>query len=107
MHEANGVTLAIDTMAALRKKVGYAGGFLRAEKREKAQALVKEILAARDAVLLSPPPATSNQDAYLAALAELSKSVDALAEAIRRGDDIKPVIDQLILLVERVYELAI
>lgn len=93
--------------AALRKKVGYAGGFLRAEKREKAQALVKEILAARDAVLLSPPPATSNQDAYLAALAELSKSVDALAEAIRRGDDIKPVIDQLILLVERVYELAI
>jgi len=107
MHEANGVTLAIDTMAALRKKVGYAGGFLRAGKREKAQALVKEILAARDAVLLSPPPATLNQDAYLAALAELSKSVDALAEAIRRGDDIKPVIGQLILLVERVYELAI
>jgi len=107
MHEANGVTLAIDTMAALRKKVGFARGLLAAGKPDKARALIKEILAARDAVLLTPPPVTSNQEAYLEALPELSHSADVMAEAIRLGRDIKPALDGLILLVERVYELAI
>jgi hypothetical protein len=107
MHEANGVTLAIDTMAALRKKVGFARGLLAAGKPDKARALIKEILAARDAVLLAPPPVTSNREAYLEALPELSHSADVMAEAIRLGRDIKPALDGLILLVERVYELAI
>jgi len=54
MHEANGVTLAIDAMSVLRKKVGFARGLLAAGKPEKARALVKEILEAGDAVLLAP-----------------------------------------------------
>jgi hypothetical protein len=107
MHEANGVILAIDTMAALRKKVGFARGFLTAEKPDKARALIKEILAARDAVLLAPPPVTSNREAYMEALPELSRSADAMAETVRAGSDMNKVLDALAVLVERVYELAI
>jgi len=107
MHEANGVTLAIDTMAALRKKVGFARGFLTAEKPDKARALIKEILAARDAVLLAPPPVTSNREAYMEALPELSRSADAMAETVRAGSDMNKALDALVVLVERVYELAI
>jgi hypothetical protein len=107
MHEANGVILAIDTMAALRKKVGFARGLLTAGKPDNARALIKEILAARDAALLAPPPVTSNREAYLGALPELSPAVDALAEAVRGGSDMKTALDSLAALVERVYELAI
>jgi len=107
MHEANGVTLAIDAMSALRKKVGFARGLLAAGKPDKARALVKEILAARDAVLLTPGPVTSNREAYLGALPELSLAVDALAEAVRSGSDMKTALESLAALVERVYELAI
>jgi hypothetical protein len=107
MHEANGVILAIDTMAALRKKVGFARGLLAAAKPDKARALIKEILAARDAVLLAPPPVTSNREAYLEALPELSRSADAMAETVRAGADMNKALDALAVLVERVYELAI
>jgi len=107
MHEANGVTLAIDAMAALRKKVGFATGFLTAGKPDKARALIKEILAARDAVLLAPPPVTSSRDAYLEALPELSLATDALAAASRGEFDMKTPLDKLAAVVERVYELAI
>ena len=107
MHEANGVILAIDTMAALRKKVGFARGFLTAEKPDKARALLKEILAARDAVLLAPPPVTSSRDAYLEALPELSQATDALAAAGRGEFGMKTPLDKLAAVVERVYELAI
>lgn len=107
MHEANGVTLAIDAMSVLRKKVGFARGLLAAGKADKAGALVKEILSARDAVWLTPPPVTSSQEAYLNALPELSQSIDALAAAARGGSDMKTALDKLGALVERVYELAI
>lgn len=107
MHEANGVTLAIDAMAALRKKVGFARGLLAAGKPEKARALIKEILSARDAVLLAPAPDTSSRAAYLEALPEMSSAADALAGAARGGLDIRPVLEKLAALVERVYELAI
>jgi hypothetical protein len=107
MHEANGVILAIDTMAALRKKVGFARGFLTAGNPDKARALLKEILAARDAVLLAPPPITSCRDAYPEALPELSLAVDALAAAGRGEFDMKMALDKLAAVVERVYELAI
>ena len=107
MHEANGVILAIDTMAALRKKVGFARGLLAAAKPDKARTLIKEILAARDAVLLTPPPVTSNREAYLETLPELSRSADAMAETVRAGSDMNEALDALAVLVERVYELAI
>ena len=107
MHEANGVILAIDTMAALRKKVGFARGLLTAGKPDNARALIKEILAARDAVLLAPPPVTSNREAYLEALPELSRSADAMAETVRAGSDLNKAREALAVLVERVYELAI
>ena len=107
MHEANGVTLAIDAMSVLRKKVGFARGLLTAGKPDEARALIKEILAARDAVLLAPPPVTSNREAYLEALPELSRSADAVAETVRAGSDMKKALDALAVLVERVYDLAI
>jgi hypothetical protein len=107
MHEANGLTLAIDAMSVLRRKVGFARGLLAAGKPDKARDLVKEILAARDAVLLAPPPVTSSREAYLEALPELSHSVDAMAGAVRGGSDMKKALDSLTALVERVYELAI
>jgi len=107
MHEANGVTLAIDTMSVLRKKVGFARGLLAAGKTEKARALVKEILGARDAVWLAPLPETSSREAYRNALPELSLAVDAVAEAARGGSELKTAFDRLAPLVERIYELAI
>ena len=107
MHEANGVTFAIDAMSILRKKVGFARGLLAAGKPDKARALIKEILAARDAVLLAPAPITSNREVYLEALPELSHSADAMAGAARAGSDMKKALDGLAALVERVYELAI
>lgn len=107
MHEANGVTLAIDVMAALRKKTGFARGLLASGKPEKARSLVKEIMAARDAVLTAPSPDTSMRDAYREALPELSHSVDALARAVSDRADIKTALDKLVSIVERVYELAI
>lgn len=107
MHEANGVTLAIDAMTALRKKVGFARGLLAAGKPDKARALVKDVLAARDGVLLAPLPGTADRGAYQAALPELSLAVDDLAEAARSGSDLKASLDRLAPLVERVYELAI
>ena len=107
LHEANGVILAIDTMTALRRRVGFARGFLAAKKPDKARAMIKEILAARDAVLLAPPPVTSNRGVYLEALTELSRSADALAETVRAGSDMNRDLDALAVLVERVYELAI
>jgi hypothetical protein len=64
-------------------------------------------LAARDAVLLAPPPVTSNREAYLEALPELSRSADAMAETVRAGSDMKKALEALAVLVERVYELAI
>jgi len=107
MHEANGVTLAIDAMSVLRKKVGFAQGLLAAGKTEKARSLVKEIMAARDAVWLAPLPDTTSREAYLEALPELSLEIDALAAAGRGGFDIKAPLDKLAAVVERVYELAI
>lgn len=107
MHEANGVTLAIDAMSVLRKKVGFARGLLAAGKPEKARALVKEILAARDGVLLAPLPDTPSREAYQKALPELSLAVDDLAQTAREGADLKASFDRLAPLVERVYELAI
>jgi len=107
MHEANGVTLAIDAMSVLRKKVGFARGLLAAGKPEKARALVKEILEGGDAVLLAPLPETSSREAYRKALPELSLAIDALAGAARDGSDLKTELDRLAPLVERVYELAI
>ena len=107
MHEANGVTLVIDAMSVLRKKVGFARGLLTAGKPDKARALLKEILAARDAVLLAPPPVTSSRDAYLEALPELSQATDALAAAGRGEFGMKTPLDKLAAVVERVYELAI
>lgn len=107
MHEANGVTLAIDAMTALRKKVGFARGLLTAGKPEKARPLVKEILAARDGVLLAPLPDTPSREAYQKALPELSLAVDDLAGAARDGLELKSILDCLAPLVERVYELAI
>ena len=107
MHEANGVTLAIDAMSVLRKKVGFARGLLAAGKPEKARALVKEILEGGDAVLLAPLPETSSREAYRKALPELSLAIDALAGATRDGSDLKTELDRLAPLVERVYELAI
>jgi len=107
MHEANGVALAIDAMSVLRKKVGFARGLLAAGKPEKARMLVKDILAARDGVLLAPPPDTPSRNAYQEALPELSLAVDELAGAARGGQDLKTALDRLAPLVERVYELAI
>ena len=107
MHEANGLNLAIDAMSVLRKKVGFARGLLAAGSTDKARAIVKEILAARDAVFLAPPPVTSNKEAYMEALPELSQSVDALARVVSEGSDIKTAFDKLASVVERVYELAI
>lgn len=107
MHEANGVTLAIDAMMALRKKVGFARGFLAAGRPDKARALVKDILAARDGAFLASLPETSHRNAYREALPELSLAVDELANAAREGSDLKAPLDRLAPLVERVYELAI
>ncbi len=107
MHEANGVTLAIDTMAALRKRVGILKGLVAVGQAERGRPLVKEVLAARDAVLLSPPPEGPTRDAFLAALPELSRAVDALAEAARSGADLTAPASSLAAIVERVYELAI
>lgn len=107
MHEANGVTLAIDAMTVLRKKVGFARGFAAAGKLEKARVVVEDILAARDGVLLAPLPDTPSRNAYQEALPELSQAVDALAGAVRGGSDLKAALDRLAPLVERVYALAI
>lgn len=107
MHEANGVTLAIDAMAVLRKKVGFARGLLTAGKPASAVSLVKDILAARDGVLMAPLPDTPYRDAYDAALPELSLLIDNLAKAARGGADLKAPLDRLAQYVERVYELAI
>jgi hypothetical protein len=94
-------------MSVLRKKVGFARGLLAAGKPDKARALLKEILAARDAVLLAPPPATPNREAYMEALPGLSLATDALAAADRGEFDMKTALDKLAAFVERVYELAI
>ncbi|MCX6559292.1 MAG: hypothetical protein NTZ26_02135 [Candidatus Aminicenantes bacterium] len=107
MHEANGVTLAIDAMSILRKEVGLARSFMAVGQPQKALALVKDILAARDGVLLAPPLVTSGRDAYREALPQLSLAVDALAEAARDGAEIRSSLDRLAPLVERLYEMAI
>jgi len=107
MHEANGVTLAIDAMTGLRKKTGFLKGLVASRRPDRAPPLIKEVLAARDAVLLAPPPAGTSRDAYLAALPALSRAVDLVAETARSGGALaKPVAD-LAVAVERVYELAI
>ena len=107
MHEANGVTLAIDAMTVLRKKVGFARGLLAAGKPALTRLLVKDILAGRDGVLLAPLPDTAQRGAFEAALPELSIMIDDLAKAARGGGDLKAPLDRLAPLVERVYELAI
>jgi hypothetical protein len=107
MHEANGVTLAIDAMATLRKKVGFLKGLLASAAPDRARPLVKDVLAARDAVLLAPPPEGPTRDAYLVALPELSHAVDAVADAARAGADLKAPVAALAAVVERVYELSI
>lgn len=107
MHEANGVTLAIDAMSTLRKKVGLVRGLLAAGQPQKARSLVKEILAARDAVWLAPLPGAPNGEAYRGQLPALSLATDALAEAARDGLEFRGALDRLAALVEHVYELAI
>lgn len=107
MHEANAVTLAIDAMANLRKKVGFLKGLLASATPERARPLVKDVLAARDAVLLAPPPEGPTRDAYLGALPELSRAVDAVAENARAGADLKASVAALAATVEHVYELSI
>lgn len=107
MHEANGVQLAIDAMAGLRKKVGFARGLLAAGRPDKAKGLAKEILAARDAVLLSPVPASDRGEHFAEMLPELSRAIDAIAEAFRSQADMKVALDHAAALVEKVYELAI
>jgi len=106
-HEADGVTLAIDAMTVLRKKVGFARGLLAAGKPEKARALVESILEARGGVLLAPLLDTPSRTAYQEALPELCQVVDSLTGAVRGGSDLKAALDRLAPLVERVYELAI
>ena len=107
MHEANGVTLAIDAMTGLRKKTGLLKGLLASRKPERARGVVKDVLAARDAVLLAPPPDGATRAAYLESLPALSKAADAVAEAARSGGDVAKAAAELSAIVERVYELAI
>ncbi len=107
MHEANGVQLAIDAMAGLRKKVGFARGLLSAGKPEKAKGLIREILTARDVILLSPLPVNDWRERYVEMLPELSRAIDAVAEAVRGQADVKAALDQAATVVETVYELAI
>ena len=107
MHEANGVTLAVDAMATMRKKAGFLKGLLASAAPERARPLVREVMAARDAVLLAPPPDGATHDAYVAALPELSSAVDAVAAAARSGTGLKPSAAALTAVVERVYELSL
>jgi hypothetical protein len=107
MHEANGVTLAIDAMTGLRRKTGFLKGLVASHKPERARVLVKEVLAARDAVLLAPPPSGTTRDSYLAALPALSRAVDLVAETARSGGELAKPVAELSAVVERVYELAI
>ncbi|MCK7534222.1 MAG: hypothetical protein MZV63_25975 [Marinilabiliales bacterium] len=77
-------------------------------KTEKARALVKEILGARDAS--SGWPLFRRRRAAKpigTPFPELSLAVDAVAEAARSGSELKTAFDRLAPLVERIYELAI
>ena len=107
MHEANGVTLPIDAMTGLRRKTGFLKGLVASHKPERARVFVKEVLAARDAVLLAPPPSGTTRDSYLAALPALSRAVDLVAETARSGGELAKPVAELSAVVERVYELAI
>lgn len=106
MHEANGVTLPIDVMARLRKEVKLVQGLLAAGERAAAGARLAAVLAARDAVLLTPAP-VSGYEAYLEGLDGLSRAVDRLAAESRAGGDLVARLKDLAAMVERVYELAL
>jgi len=107
MHAANGVQLAIDSMAVLRKKIKITRGLLAAHQYAKALKSTREVLAARDNVLMSPPPQSEFQEKFLAKIADLSRSIDAVALASGNASDLKTALDQAAEIVEHVYELAL
>ena len=107
MHEANGVTLAVDAVVSLRRKTGYLKGLLAARKTERVPSLVGAVLSARDAVLLAPAPEGGRRRAYLEALSGLSRATDSVADAARSGGDLWGAVDTLSDLVEEIYDLAI
>ena len=54
LHEANGVVRAIDPLFVLRKRVLHFRGLLASAEPDRARGLLREVLGARDAVLLVP-----------------------------------------------------
>ncbi len=108
LNESGGVVLAIDSVAALRRKTGYVRGIVLAGRSEQVPSLVAGLLAARDAVLAAPPPPGPSRRAYLRLLPELNRRVDAVVVAVERpGVDLLGPIERLRDLVEELYDRAI
>jgi hypothetical protein len=108
LNEAGGVVLAIDSVAALRRKTGYVRGIVLAGRSEQVPSLVAGLLAARDAVLAAPPPPGPSRRAYLRLLPELNRRVEAVVVAAERpGGDLFGPIERLRDLVEELYDRAI
>lgn len=107
LNEAGGAVLAIDSVAALRRKTGYVRGIVLAGRSEQVPSLVAGLLAARDAVLAAPPPPGPNRSAYVRLLPELEQKVGAVVAAGSSGGDLLDSIEQLRALVEELYDRAI
>lgn len=107
MHEANGVSLAIDRVAELRRKTAYVRGLVLAGKEIQIPPLIPSLLLARDAVRSTPPPARADRQEYSRLLRRLSRGTDALAAAARVGDDLGLPIEQLRVVVDELYDEAL
>lgn len=108
LNEAGGVVLAVDSVAALRRKTAYVRGIVLAGRNEQVPSLVGGLLAARDAVLAAPPPPGPNRRAYLRLLPELERKIGTVVVAAgSAGGDLLGPIEQLRDLVEELYDRAI
>lgn len=107
LHEANGVVRAIDPLFVLRKRVLHFRGLLASAEPERARSLLRDVLSARDTVLLVPAPAGPGHGEYIDAVREMSLAADRLAQAARDRAPMAPVAADLAARVERAYELAL
>lgn len=106
MHEENNLVYALDRLFHLRKLTKTAMAAVAAGGDEAIAPFLPDLMQLRDRVLLAPCPWPHEPplcDAYLAALRKLSTSVDDLAIAGRRSDNVAASLSRCMAAIQEVY----
>lgn len=112
MHEQNGLNYALDRLYHLRKDIKTTAAVMKTRGLEAVRARVPGLLQKRDAVLQAPPPfplESKKAAAYLAAIDDLSRTMDQLALAVAAGDtkQIEKILEDGLMLANKPYGIAL